>query len=107
MYNITGNETDTLQGITIYHDELHDGILRIQLENSTTPDFSIQTTSYSTILSGNELVLDFKKIKINHIGDSENNIISISKNGTLSVTQTYEWIYFMIGMVVSFIIYYK
>ena len=107
MYKISGTETDIHQGITILHDEVHEGLLRIQLENSTTPDFSIQTTSYSTILSGNELVLDFKKIKINNIGDSDNNVITISKNGTLSVTQTYEWIYFMIGMVVSFIAYYK
>ena len=38
--------------------------------------------------------------------DIDNNVVTISRNGTVHMTHTYEWIYFRIGMFVSDIIYF-
>jgi hypothetical protein len=39
MNKISGIETDSLQGISIYHDELHEGVLSIQVDHKSKPDF--------------------------------------------------------------------
>jgi hypothetical protein len=107
MNRICGTETTDTEGIIIYHDDDHKGVLHIQNRNNTI-DFSIQSDKNETIITSSDLVLSTPCIRVS--GWKHNMLyqdIIIDPEGRLVPRPSRDWLYLMVGVIMFTITYWK
>ena len=107
MNRIRGIETKDTEGIVIFHDEAHQGVLVIQDRNDRT-DFSISATKDHTIITSSELEVDTPTIRVSGWRHSFlYQDLVVNPDGKLVPRPPREWMYAIIGVMLFTLAYWK
>jgi hypothetical protein len=102
-----GTQTTDTEGIIIYHDDDHKGVIQIQNQNNTI-DFSISTTKEETIITSSDLIVTTPSIRVSgwkHTMLYQD--IVINPDGKLVPRPSRDWLYLMVGVIMFTMTYWK